>query len=114
MGDLLDLALCYKVDNIRMSSVELNNDLADFTAGWRRALEDNEWITVTYAVIGLTNFGEKPAPSIRLADVLSRSVSEGEYLAQRWGLAGDAGPGRAHLSEPRARTIGFPMSSPGG
>jgi len=71
-----------------MSSVELNNDLADFTAGWRRALERYEWITVTYAVVGLTNFGEKPAPSIRLAEVLGRSVTEAEYLARQWGWPG--------------------------
>src|SRR5262249_54710785 len=78
----------FKVDNMSMSSVERNDDLADFTAGWRGALEDNEWITVTHAVIGLTNFGEKPAPSFRLAEVLARSVSEAEDLAQRWGWPG--------------------------
>jgi hypothetical protein len=76
-----------------MSDVERNDDtgLADFTAGWRTAwFEDNkfEWIRVTYAVIGLTNFGEKPVQSIRLADVLGRSVREAEALAQQWGWPG--------------------------
>jgi alkylmercury lyase len=73
-----------------MSDVEHNNDtgLADFTAAWRRALEDNEWITVTYAVIGLTNFGEQPVQSRRLAEVLGRSVGEAEALAQQWGWPG--------------------------
>jgi len=70
--------------------VEHNNDtdIADFTAGWRTVLEDNEWITVTYAVIGLTNFGQRPVQSIRLAEVLGRSVSETEALAQQWGWPG--------------------------
>lgn len=77
-----------------MSNVEHINDagLADFTAGWRTAFgiafEDDHWahwVTVTYAVIGLTNFGEKPVPSTRLAEVLGRSVSEAEALARQWG-----------------------------
>jgi hypothetical protein len=62
--------------------------LADFVAGWRTALQDNEWITVTYAVIGLTNFGEKPVPSTRLSEVLGRSVNEAEALARQWGWPG--------------------------
>ncbi len=74
-----------------MSNVEHNKDagLADFTAAWRAGFEDSElWITVTYVVIGLTNFGEKPVPSMRLAEVLGRSVSEAEALAQQWGWPG--------------------------
>ena len=73
-----------------MSNIEHNTDpgLADFVAGWRKALEDNEWITDTYAVIGLTNFGERPAPSARLAEVLHRSVSDAETLARQWGWPG--------------------------
>lgn len=46
------------------------------------------WITVTYAVVGLTNFGERPVPSARLAEVLGRPVSEAEALARRWGWPG--------------------------
>lgn len=74
----------------RMSNVEQHEDagLVDFTAGWRTAFEDNEWITVTYAVIGLTNFGEEPVQSTRLAEVLGRSVSEAEALARQWGWPG--------------------------
>jgi len=55
--------------------VEHDNDasLADFTAGWWRGFKENVPVTVTvkYAVIGLTNFGEKRAQSTRLADVLA-------------------------------------------
>lgn len=76
-----------------MTSIEHDNDagLADFIAGWRRISEvdnDNNWATVTYAVIGLTNFGERPVPSARLAEVLGRPVSEAEALARQWGWPG--------------------------
>lgn len=73
-----------------MSNAEHDGDagLAGFTAGWHAILEDNEWITVTYAVIGLTNFGEMPVPATRLAEVLGRSASEAEMLAQQWGWPG--------------------------
>jgi alkylmercury lyase len=39
-------------------------------------------------VIGLTNFGERPVPSARLAEVLGRPVSEAEARARRWGWPG--------------------------
>jgi hypothetical protein len=46
-----------------MTSIEHNNDasLADFLAklDWANTTEP---LTVGYAVIGLTNFGERPAP----------------------------------------------------
>lgn len=77
-----------------MNSIEHSNDagLADFVAGWRTAFrtafEDNHWVTVTYAVIGLTNFGERSVQSTRLAEVLGRSVSEAEALARQWGWPG--------------------------
>ena len=73
-----------------MSNRARNEDtsLADFMAGWRTALEYREWITVTYAVIGLTNFGEKPVQSARLGEVLGRSVNEAEALARQWGWPG--------------------------
>jgi hypothetical protein len=72
-----------------MSNLEHDNDasLADFTAGWRK-VEESEQVTVTGAVIGLTNFGERPVPSTRLAEVLGRSVSEAEALARQWGWPG--------------------------
>ena len=74
----------------RRSDVEHNNDtdIAGFEARWRTALEDNDWITVTYAVVGLTNFGERPIQSVRLAEVLGRPVSEAEALARQWGWPG--------------------------
>lgn len=70
-----------------MSNVELKNDtsLADFLAGWSKGLKESELIKVAYAVIGLTNYGERPVPSTRLAEALGRSVSEAEALARRWG-----------------------------
>jgi hypothetical protein len=72
-----------------MSNDEHHSDeRLDFEVGWRSTLDDNEWITVTYAVIGLTNFGERPARSTRLAEVLGRSVAEAEALAQQWGWPG--------------------------
>lgn len=77
-----------------MSNIEHDNDadLADFLAGWRTAFrtafEDKHWVTITYAVIGLTNFGEKPVQSTRLAQVLGRSVSDAEALARQWGWPG--------------------------
>ncbi len=69
-----------------MTSIEHDNDaaLADFMAGTNTP----EWITVTYAVIGLTNFGEHPVQSTRLAEVLSRPVGEAEALARQWGWPG--------------------------
>jgi len=72
------------------SNVEHNNDtgLADFMAGWRKGFERIPWLAVTLAVIGLTNYGEKPVPSTRLAEILGRSVSEAEALARQWGPPG--------------------------
>ena len=69
-----------------MTSIENDNNatLADFTAG----ANTPEWVTVTYAVIGLTNFGEKPVPSTRLAKALGRPVAEAEALARQWGWPG--------------------------
>lgn len=66
-----------------MSSIRHDNDAgpADFPAEVR----DSEpfWITVTYAVIGLTNFGEREVPSARLAEVLGRPVSKVEARRAR-------------------------------
>jgi hypothetical protein len=74
-----------------MGNLEHDTDagLADFMAGWCKALEESvPWIPVTGAVVGLTNYGEKPVPSTRLAEVLGESVSEAEALAGRWGPPG--------------------------
>jgi hypothetical protein len=72
-----------------MTSIEHDNDasLADFTAECGRSITD-ERVTVGLAVIGLTNFGERPVPSTRLAEVLGRPVSEAEALARQWGWPG--------------------------
>lgn len=78
-----------------MTSIGHDNDagLAGFLAGWSRinATEvdgQENWATVTYAVIGLTNFGEHPVPSTRLAEVLDKPVGEAEALARQWGWPG--------------------------
>jgi alkylmercury lyase len=54
--------------------------LAGFLAGWDRQL--HELVpTVGFAVMGLTNFGEHPVSSTRLAEVLGITVSKAEALA---------------------------------
>jgi alkylmercury lyase len=61
-----------------------NNDagLADFIAGWSKRLQDSEILAAGFVVMGLTNFGERPVSSARLAEILGRSVCEAESLAQ--------------------------------
>jgi alkylmercury lyase len=73
-----------------MNHIEQNNpaDLADFLAGWRTRIEESRHVYVTLAVIGLTNFGEHPVQSTRLAEILGRPVGEAETLAQQWGWPG--------------------------
>lgn len=84
-----------------MSDVENDSDagLDAFTTAWRTAFrilfedndlafEDDHWVKVTYAVVGLTNFGELPVPSTRLAEMLRRSVPDAEALARQWGWPG--------------------------
>lgn len=68
----------------RMSTIEHGNDasLADFIAGWDKRFQENDVLAAGFAVMGLTNFGERPLPSARLAEALGRSVSEAEALAQ--------------------------------
>ena len=92
-----------------MSTVQHSNSkdtgLAEFTAGWNAVFEDIEWITVTFAVVGLTNYGEKPVPSTRLAEVLGRSVCEAEALARQWGPPGTrVEDGLISVSPERARS----------
>ncbi|HEX9358691.1 MAG TPA: organomercurial lyase [Streptosporangiaceae bacterium] len=67
-----------------MTSIEHDNDtgLADFLAGWDKRLRENEQLPMWMAVLVLTNFGEQPVPSARLAEVLARPVSEAEARAQ--------------------------------
>jgi alkylmercury lyase len=69
-----------------MSTIEHGND-----AGRAEFLAKLDWAnttgptTVGYAVIGLTNLGERPVEITRLAEVLGRPVSEAEELMRRWG-----------------------------
>src|SRR5215831_17645043 len=88
-----------------MGNLEHDDDasLADFMAGWRK-VEESEQVTVTGAVIGLTNIGERPIPSTRLAEVLGRSVSQAEALARQWGWPGTrVGDGFITVNPERAR-----------
>lgn len=61
--------------------------LADFMAGWDW-VNTSERVTATSAVIGLTNFGERPVESTRLAEVLDVPVDEAEARARQWGWPG--------------------------
>jgi alkylmercury lyase len=69
-----------------MTSIEHEHDasLADFLAklDWANTTEA---LTFGYAVIGLTNFGERPLEITRLAEVLDMPVSEAEVRAGKWG-----------------------------
>jgi hypothetical protein len=67
-----------------MTSIEHDSvaGLAGFTAECGRSVT-GERVTVGLAVIGLTNFGERPVPAPRLAEVLNRPVGEAEALARR-------------------------------
>ena len=67
-----------------MSTTEHDSDarLAGFVAGWDTRLRENEQLPVGVALLALTNFGERPVPSARLAEVLGRPVSEAEARAQ--------------------------------
>jgi alkylmercury lyase len=76
-----------------MTSSDRDTDaaLADFLASWRQITAGDAagLHTASFALIGLTNFGERPVPSTRLAEVLDWPVSEAEALARRqWGWPG--------------------------
>ena len=98
------------------STITHDNDASfpGFMAAWRRITTGDDAIAeVTragYALIGLTNFGEHPVKSTRVAEVLGWPAGEVEALARQgvW----DAGRGRAHLRQPRTRTAGFPAARP--
>ena len=65
-----------------MKNVAERASLADFVAGWSKRLQD--YVRPEgFAVIGLTNYGERPVPSARLAEVLGRPASEVETLARQ-------------------------------
>jgi alkylmercury lyase len=92
-----------------MTSIEHGNDAgpAGVPAGCGRTGTGDldERVTVTCAVIGLTNFGERPVPSTRLAEVLGRPVSEAEAMARQWGWPGtQVADGLITVSPERARS----------
>lgn len=69
-----------------MSTIEQGNDpgLAEFLAklDWANTTEP---VTFGWAVIGLTNFGERPVEISRLAEVVDMPVKEAEELMRRLG-----------------------------
>lgn len=69
-----------------MSTIAHDTDasLADFMARWSRILRDYV-MPEGFALIALTNYGERPVPSPRLAEVVGRPVSEIETLARQLG-----------------------------
>src|SRR5579859_7101180 len=76
-----------------MSNIEYDNDAgrADFMASWRRITTDDTagQYTAAFVLIGLTNFGERPVTSARLAEALGWPVSAAEGLARRqWSWPG--------------------------
>jgi len=77
-----------------MSTIEHGNDagLADFLAklDWATTIEP---LTFGYAVIGLTNFGERPLEITRLAEILHLPVSEAQIRAQKYGMTREGGGG---------------------
>jgi alkylmercury lyase len=101
-----------------MTTTEHDTDagLADFLAAWRviNSRDRRNWGTVTYAVIGLTNFGERPVAITRLAEVLGRPVNEAEALARQWGWPGTrvedglitVNPGRPRSASRRQVQVG--------
>src|SRR5262249_57338997 len=65
------------------NSIEHDNDasLGDFLGGHSRInTGEIEYMMPSFALIGLTNFGERPVSLTRLAEVLRRPVSEAEAL----------------------------------
>lgn len=67
---------------MRTIADDADASLADFMAGWSRTLRDYV-LPEGFALIALTNYGERPIPSARLAEVVGRPVSEVETLARQ-------------------------------
>src|SRR6266536_88271 len=93
-----------------MSTIEHGNDagLDDFLAKWDLTKPETvEWVRGGMAVIGLTNFGEHPVQSTRLAEVLGRPVSKAEALARNAGRGrAQEGVGPEHLSRRAGPDVG--------
>lgn len=96
-----------------MANVAERAGLADFLAGWNRTLR--EYVQPEgFALIGLTNYAERPVAISRLAEVLGVSVVEAETLARHlvWpGVRVDNGlitvkPDRLLLTPRRRLVIG--------
>lgn len=71
-------------------TIDTAASLADFVASWRAITTDQggiaEMVRAGYAWIGLTNFGEHPVESRRVAELLGWPVGEVETLARQGGF----------------------------
>jgi hypothetical protein len=87
---------------------ETGASLAGFLAGWDKRLRESQQLPVSVAVLVLTNFGDRPVASTRLAEILGLSVTEAEARAQGHCATGapvEDGP-------PGSRTGSSPSSTP--
>jgi alkylmercury lyase len=73
---------------MRDTVTENDAGLAAFLAGWDKQLHQIV-PTVGFAVMGLTNFGQHPVPSARLAEVLGITVRKAEALAHAHCTSGE-------------------------
>ena len=87
----------------------------DFQAAWRTMFEQDEpLVMVVGALFGMTNLGEYPVESRRLAQILGRTVPEAETLARQYGWPGvqvrdgliSLNPARAKVAARRQVQIG--------
>ena len=86
-----------------MTSIERDNDasIADLLAASSGWANSSERVTATYAVVGLTNFGEHSVPSTRGRWVPGRLPREPWAvwpLPARSGLRGRGGPRRGETA----------------
>jgi hypothetical protein len=69
-----------------MTSIEHDTDAS--LAGWKERYREAEQMPVGFAVwVALTNFGEHPVPSARLAEVSGRPAGEAEAPGSGHGRA---------------------------
>jgi hypothetical protein len=73
-----------------MTSTDHDNDaaLAGFMAAWETEIERQLAARHGWVMLGLTNFGERPVTTTRLAGVLGIPVSGAEALAQQYSWPG--------------------------
>lgn len=71
-------------------TIDTDTDLADFVASWRGITTGEgaiaEMTRAGYGWIALTNFGQRPVQSARVAELLGRTVAEVEAVARQGGF----------------------------